>query len=216
LIRVLIVDDHSLVLDGISSLLEAAGYDVVGQASDGKAALALALQLRPDIVLLDINMPGMGGIEVLRLIKEVAPDMKVAMLTASEREEDLLAALQAGASGYILKSAKADELLTSLVALEKGEMALGPQMASLAVKGLVKVVEQQDAASETVSLTARETEILKLVSEGLSNRAIGRRLEISENTIKYHLKKILQKLGAQNRTEAVAYALRFGLLGGGR
>ncbi len=157
-------------------------------------------------------MPGMGGLEALRLIKAVAPEIQVAMLTASDSESDLVEALQSGASGYILKSAKADELLASLTALEKGDMALSSQIASLAVQGLVKATEQQASAADAVKLTGRESDILKLVSEGLSNKAIGRQLAISENTIKYHLKKIMQKLDAQNRTEAVAYALRLGLI----
>lgn len=209
--RILLVDDHALVLDGISSLLEASGYEVVGLASDCQTAITLALDLKPDVVLMDISMPRMSGIDALSRIKKQSPDTKVAMLTASETESDLLAALHAGADGYILKSANADELLQKIDAVGRGELAMSSRVASRAVQSLVRGTSEAKASAK-IALSEREAGILALVANGMANRAIGAQLEISENTVKYHLKKVMNKLDAQNRTEAVAYAMRLNLL----
>jgi DNA-binding NarL/FixJ family response regulator len=208
--RVLVADDHSLFRDGITSLLEAAGFDVVGQVGDGHAAVDQARLLRPDLVLLDIAMPEMNGLEALRLIKAELPETHVVMLTVSDRDEHLFAAIKAGARGYLLKSLDADEFLEMLEGLERGEAAITRKTAARLFDGYAdlshKSVEPLD------SLTAREKEILLLVAEGESNKAIAQALFVSESTIKYHMKNILQKLGVQNRTEAATYALRSGLV----
>jgi len=208
--RILVVDDHSLVRDGITSMLEAAGYTVVGQSGDGESAVSDALRHHPDVVLMDIAMPKMSGIEALRLIREAAPDIKVVILTISEDENTLIDAIQLGASGYMLKSSSGDEFLRCLKSLEDGELALNRSTATHLIQSLMEV--RSGVKDQRPTLTERECEILQLVADGYSNKVIGQRLSVSENTVKYHIKKILQKLNAQNRTEAVAYAMRLGLL----
>jgi len=208
--RVLVADDHSLFRDGIISLLEAAGFEVVGQAGDGQAAVEAALRLRPDLVLLDITMPQMSGLEALRLIKRELPETQVVMLTVSDDDADLFEALESGALGYLLKNLSADQFFEMLDGLQRGEAAMTRQTTTRLMKGLADLPRQR--AEPAQSLTQREIELLRLVAEGMSNKAISQTLSISENTVKYHLKNILQKLGVQNRTEAVTEAIRAGLL----
>ncbi|HLB48541.1 MAG TPA: response regulator transcription factor [Anaerolineales bacterium] len=208
--RVLVVDDHSLFRDGIVSLLEAAGYTVVGQAGDGQAAIEAARRTQPDLVLMDITMPHMSGLEALRQIRVELPDVKVVMLTVSDDDTDLLEAIKAGASGYLVKNLNAEEFLQILSGLEHGEVAMTRQTTARLIHGLTQPPPPQPDGRET--LTAREIELLRLVAQGLSNKAVAQKLSLSENTIKYHLKNILQKLGVQNRTEAASYAIRAGLL----
>lgn len=205
--RVLVVDDHSLFRDGIVSLLEAAGFVVVGQAGDGRSAIEKALSLRPELVLLDIHMPELSGLEALKQIKTRLPGTRVVMLTVSEDEATLVDAIRSGADGYLLKYLSGPEFIDMLEGLKRGEAAITRKTAAF----LMKRMSQPDAARaespETV-LTEREIEILQYVAQGLSNKAISDELTLSENTIKYHLKNILQKLNVQNRTEAVMYAVR--------
>lgn len=208
--RVLVADDHSLFRDGIVSLLEAADFDVVGQVGDGQAAVETALRLRPDLVLMDITMPKMGGLEALRLIKEKLPETKVVMLTVSDSDDDLFVAVKSGAHGYLLKNLNASEFFEMLDGLRRGEAAMTRQTTSRLMKGFTDFSSQQ--AEPVENLTQRELELLRLVAEGLSNKAIARMLSISENTVKYHVRNILQKLGVQNRTQAVAQALCSGLI----
>ena len=208
--RVLVADDHSLFRDGIVSLLEAAGFDVVGQAGDGRAAVEMALRLRPDLVLMDITMPQMTGLEALRLIKAELRETQVVMLTVSDDNADLFEAVKAGAQGYLLKNLNASEFLEMLAGLEHGEAALTRKTAARLIEGFADVSRPRSEPLD--SPTQREIEILRLVAEGLSNKAIAQALFVSENTVKYHMKNILQKLGVQNRTEAATYALRAGLL----
>ncbi len=208
--RVLVADDHSLFRDGIVSLLEAAGFDVVGQAGDGRAAVEMALRLRPDLVLMDITMPQMTGLEALRLIKAELQATQVVMLTVSDDNADLFEAVKAGAQGYLLKNLNASEFLEMVAGLEHGEAALTRKTAAHLIEGFADLSRPRSEPLD--SLTQREIEILHLVAEGLSNKAIAQALFVSENTVKYHMKNILQKLGAQNRTEAATYALRAGLL----
>ncbi len=210
--RVLVADDHSLFRDGIASLIEAAGFKVVGQVGDGRAAVEAALRLRPDLVLMDISMPQMSGLEALRQIKAQAPEIQVVMLTVSDDDASLLQAIQSGARGYLLKNLNAEEFLDMLAGLQRGEAALTRQMTARLLNGLARQSQRQPGPAE--SLTARERELLRLVAEGLPNKAIAQRLSVSENTVKYHMKNILQKLGAHNRAEAIAHALRAGLLEG--
>ncbi|MBI4769188.1 MAG: response regulator transcription factor [Chloroflexi bacterium] len=208
--RVLVADDHSLFRDGVVSLLEAAGFEVVGQVGDGQAAVEAALRLRPDLVLMDITMPEMNGLEALRRIRAERPDVKVVMLTVSEDDADLFEAIEAGAHGYLLKSLNADEFLEMLGGLERGEAAITRQTAARLMAGFAHLSHQNSEPAD--KLTEREIELLRLVAEGLSNKAIAQRLSLSENTIKYHIKHILQNLGVQNRTEAVTHAIHAGLI----
>jgi len=209
--RVVVADDHALVRDGISSLLEAAGFNVVAQASDGFEAVIAAMNLEPDLVLMDISMPGMDGLEALRKIKAEYPQIKVVMLTVSEDDQDLFEALRAGAQGYLLKSMDASSFLMNLEQLKEGDMAVDPKVVNKIVGGYIELA-QSNPAPEKEILTPREIELIGLVAEGLPNKAIAQRLSVSENTVKYHIRQILNKLGVQNRTEAVTSALRLGLI----
>jgi len=208
--RVLVADDHSLFRDGIVSLLEAAGHQVVAQVGDGRAAVEAALQWKPDLVLLDITMPVMDGPQALREIKAALPDTKIVMLTVSDEDELLMDCVSSGASGYMLKSLTSEEFLGLLQGLERGEAALTGKMTARLIKGVADRPKQRKQATD--ALSPREIELLTLVAAGHSNKAIADQLSISENTVKYHMKNILQKLAAKNRTEAVTQAIRAGLL----
>jgi len=210
--RVLVADDHSLFRDGIISLLEAAGFEVVGQVGDGQAAVEAVLRLRPDLVLMDITMPRMSGLEALRAIKQVSPETQVVMLTVSDDDADLFEAIRSGASGYLLKSLNAEEFLTMLDGLQRGEAAMTRKTTARLIQGLTGSSPRSQQTRLAQRLTEREIELLRLVAEGMSNKAIAHALSVSENTVKYHMRNILQKLDAQNRTEAVTHAIRAGLL----
>ncbi len=207
--RVLVADDHSLFRDGLVSLLEAGGFEVVGQFGDGRAAVEAALRLRPDLVLLDITMPEQTGIEALRQIRDEWPEARVVILTASDEDDKLFQASEAGACGYLLKSLKADEFLDLLRGVENGEAAMTRQTTARLLAGLTRSMHRPPTPQDT--LTPQETRLLQLLAEGLTNKAIAQALSLSENTVKYHLKNILQKLGLHNRTEAAAYAIHAGL-----
>jgi DNA-binding NarL/FixJ family response regulator len=209
--RVVVADDHALVRDGISSLLTAAGFDVVCQASDGIEAVNAAATLEPDLILMDISMPGMNGLEALRTITAEHPQIKVVMLTVSEDDQDLLEALRSGAQGYILKSMDAASFVRSIEQLEGGEMAVDPNVVNKIIGGYIELAKGNPPPGKEI-LTPREIELLLLVAEGLPNKAIAQRLSVSENTVKYHIRQILNKLGVQNRTEAVTAAIRSGLI----
>jgi DNA-binding NarL/FixJ family response regulator len=204
-----VADDHSLFRDGIVSLLEADGFEVVGQFGDGRAAVEAALRLRPDIVLLDLTMPEVSGLEALRQIRAAWPEAKVVMLTASDDEANLFKASEAGASGYLLKSLKADEFLEMLHGLERGEAAMTRQTTARLLAGLTRAAHQPVPGPD--ALTPQEIRLLQHMANGLGNKAIAQAMAVSENTVKYHIKNILQKLGVHNRTEAAAYAIRTGL-----
>jgi two-component system nitrate/nitrite response regulator NarL len=206
--RIFVVDDHSLFRDGVISLLEADGHQVVGQAGDGQSAVERIPELEPDLVLMDINMPGMDGVEALRLLKAEKPDIKVIMLTVSEDEDNLVAAIRAGADGYLLKHLNARDFLEMVNGLERGEAAITRSMTTR----LLKLITTVESGEPKPVLSERELEILRMVADGKSNHAIAEQLSISENTVKYHLKNILQKLGVSNRTEAAMRAMQQGLL----
>ena len=209
--RVLVADDHSLFRDGIVSLLEAAGFQVIGQVGDGREAVEAARRLHPELVLMDLSMPEMTGMEALRAIRTEMPDVQVVMLTVSDEDSDLFEAIRAGARGYLLKSLNADEFIELLEDLQRGDAAISRKTATRLIEGYATLSRQQTKPSESL-LTPREMELLQLIVDGMSNKAIAERLSLSENTIKYHIKNILQKLGVQNRTEAATQALRTGLL----
>lgn len=208
--RVLVADDHSLFRDGIVSLLEAAGFEVVGQVGDGRAAVEESVRLRPDLVLMDINMPIKNGLEALRQIKAELPKTQVVMLTVSEEDQDLLEATKSGANGYLLKDLNARQFLQMLVGLEQGEAAMSGKSVRRLMESLATPI--QPSPEPANSLSPREITLLQLVARGLSNRELAQRLAISENTVKYHLKQTFEKLGVQNRTEAVTVGIRVGLI----
>jgi len=207
----MVVDDHPLFRDGLISLLEASGHVVVGQAGDGNEAVAEALRLQPDVVLMDIAMPQFDGMDALRKIKAEAPQIKVVMLTASEDDASLIIAIKSGAQGYLLKTLSAEEILTSLERLTRDELAISNQDINRIVEGLIGLVNQPADNPKDI-LTVREVELLQLVADGLSNKSIAQQLSVSENTVKYHIRQILMKLDAQNRTEATILAMRAGLI----
>lgn len=208
--RVLVADDHSLFRDGITSLLEAAGLDIVGQAGNGQEAVEAVIRLKPDLVLLDIDMPKMNGLEALRLIKEKQPETKVVMLTVSEDDTNIFEAIQFGAQGYLLKNLNGEEFLALIEGLKWGEAAMTRRTTARLMMQVSKPSPQPSQPAQ--ELTNREVEILGLVAGGLPNKAIAQKLSVSENTVKYHVRNILQKLGVQNRTEAVTQAIRAGIL----
>ncbi len=211
-IRVLLVDDHALFRQGIASVLQAhQEYEVVGQASDGLEGVAQAKALAPQVILMDVNMPRCGGLEAtLRLSREL-PTARVLILTVSEKEEDLFAAIKFGARGYLLKDAGPQDVLQAVARVAAGEAVFSPAMA---IKMLEEFKRREPPASgpgTVVELTARETEVLHLLAGGASNREIAASLVLSENTVKTHLKNILEKLHLKNRSQAAAYAARLGL-----
>jgi DNA-binding NarL/FixJ family response regulator len=207
--RVVVADDHSLFRDGITSLLEAAGYEVVEQSSDGQEAFKAVQQFHPDLVLLDISMPKMDGLEALQLIKSEFPETRVVMLTVSDDDDALFSTIKAGADGYLHKDLNASEFLAMLAGLERGEAAITRKTATRLMSGFQSLAQPAESDDQ---LTKREIQMLRWMVEGFSNKAIAQQLFISENTVKYHIRNILQKLGVQNRTEAVAYAMREGLI----
>lgn len=211
--RVLLADDHALVRDGIASLLQAWGHEVVGQASDGKEAVELAEALEPELVLMDVRMPGLSGLQATAMIKSRLPGVSVVMLTVSEAEDDLFEAIKLGAQGYLLKNLESDQLRTMLRAVERGEPAITPATAGRIIAEFGRRGRQPEEDPDR--LTDRELDVLRHVTEGLRNKEIAARLGISENTVKFHLGNILAKLHAQSRTELAALAVREGLVPGG-
>lgn len=205
--RILVADDHSLFRDGLVSLLEAGGYEVIGQAGDGQEAIDKAGRLNPDLVLLDINMPRKTGLEALREIKTGLPGTKVVMLTVSEEDAHLLEAIRSGADGYLLKHLNANEFLQMIQSVERGEAAISRSMTGRLFKHVAQPPEPEE-----VVLSEREVEVLRLVAAGKSNREIAEALSVSENTVKFHLRNILQRLNVSNRAEAVMVALQKGIL----
>jgi DNA-binding NarL/FixJ family response regulator len=208
--RVLLADDHALFRDGLASLLLAWGHEVVGSASDGWEAVALADRLRPDLVLMDVRMPRMSGLEATRAIGLAHPEIAIVMLTVSEDEDDLFEAIKAGARGYLLKNLESAQLRSMLEAVGRGEAAISP---ATAARIITELVRPAPAVTDADRLTDREVEVLELVTAGLRNKEIAARLGISENTAKYHLRNILEKLHAESRTELAARAVREGLVG---
>jgi len=208
-LRFLVVDDHALFRDGMVSLLKAGGMQVVGEAKNGEEAVIEAARLKPDVILMDIDMPVMNGIDATRKITNTMPEVRVVMLTVSQEDHKLVEALRAGAKGYLLKSLNSDEFIKLLHGLEKGE----PPIPSSVTVRLMNYVAQQTSPNEVLndSLTEREIELLGCLGLGLPNKLIADRLGVSDNTVKYHIKNILQKLNINNRAEAAAYAVRHNL-----
>jgi DNA-binding NarL/FixJ family response regulator len=204
-IRVAVVDDHTIVRNGLMSLLGAhADLEIVGAAGDGEDAVALCIEQHPDVVLMDLSMPGIGGIEATRRIVEQAPGVQVVVLTSFMDRERIVDALSAGAIGYLLKDAEPEELIRGIHTAARGESPLDPR-AARTMLGAHRAPNPLDA------LTEREREVLTLVAEGLPNKQIGRRLDISEKTVKAHLTSIFRAIGVSDRMQAGIWARRHGL-----
>src|ERR671932_1326859 len=212
--RVLIADDHPLFRDGLRRLLEARGIDVVGEAKNGREAVEQTTRLRPEVVLMDLNMPELAGLDATRLISADQPDVKVVVLTASEDDADLFEAIKSGAQGYLFKNLASDAFFRLLDGVASGEPALTPGLARKLLGEFARPPERVDAAVEgPQALTEREREVLDLLVQGVTtNRELAERLVVSENTVKYHLRNILDKLHVQNRAQVVAYAMRHGMV----
>jgi DNA-binding NarL/FixJ family response regulator len=205
-IQVVIVDDHPLFREGVAHILEATqGFEVVGQGSSAEEALRLATTLLPDMMLLDITMPG-GGIAAARSVAAACPVTKIVMLTGSEQEEHLMAALKAGARGYILKGIAARELISILRAVCAGDVYVSPTLAASLLLELTGAAPSARGSSPLDELTEREHQILERVADGKSNKEIGQDLHLSEKTVKHYMTNILQKLQVRNRVEAALLA----------
>ncbi len=213
-ISVLIIDDHTLFRSGIRLLLQRQdGFEVVGEAGDGLEGVKLAKRLEPDVVLLDLHMPGVGGLEALQLLQEELPQVQVVMLTVSEDAQDLLEALRIGARGYLLKNIETDFLLDAIRRAAAGESVMSPQMANRladAVRAPQSNTKTSPAAA--AKLSPREAEIIAMLAAGASNKEIARRLELAESTVKIHVQGILRKLNLSSRVQAAVYAVEHGLM----
>jgi DNA-binding NarL/FixJ family response regulator len=214
-IRVMIVDDHALFRRGLQMVLEAEdGIDVVAEAGDGAEAIARAEDAMPDVVLMDVRMPKHSGIEATRALRALLPNSKILMLTISDEESDLFEAIKVGASGYLLKEISIEEVANAVRAVHAGQSLISPSMASKLLSEFATMVKRTDDRQTYLAprLTARELEVLKLIAHGASNRDVAKELVISENTVKNHVRNILEKLHLHSRMEAVVYAVREKLL----
>lgn len=208
-IRVLIVDDHGLFRRGLElTLLQEDDIAVIGEASDGAEAVRMAVELVPDVVLMDVWMPRRHGIEACSAIRTEVPSAKIVILTISDEEEDLFEAVKAGASGYLLKSIPPDEIASAVRAVHEGRSLIPPSMASKLLTEFAAIARRGDRRLPTPRLTEREMQVLKLVARGLSNREIAAELIISDNTVKNHVRNILDKLQLHSRMQAAMYAVR--------
>ena len=214
-IRVLVVDDHALFRRGLEMVLDGEpDIEVVGEASDGHEAVERAEATTPDVVLMDVRMPKRSGIEATRAIKDTLPSTKILMLTISDEEADLYEAIKAGASGYLLKEISIEEVADAVRQVHAGQSLISPSMAAKLLNEFATMVKRRDERTQVPGprLTDRELEVLKLVAKGMNNRDIGAELFISENTVKNHVRNILEKLHLHSRMEAVVYAVREKLL----
>lgn len=211
-IRVVIVDDHGLFRTGLRSLLEEQGVQVVGEAGDGAAAVELVRELAPEVVLMDLNMPAMTGVEATQAISQVAPLTRVVVLTISDDDDDVMDAILAGACGYLLKDSSIYELVRGIRAAAVGEALISPQIATHVLQHLRAASTVPQAATTVRSeLSHRELDVLRLIANGKDNAQIARELTISPKTVKNHISNILVKLQIENRIQAAVYAVRSGL-----
>ena len=205
--KVLVVDDHPLLRRGVMDVLALQeGLMVVGEASDGVEAVEKARELGPDVIIMDLEMPNMNGVEATRALQEVLPEANILMFTVSDKQADLFAAMQSGAKGYILKNAAAPDLIRAVFHIAQGGVIISPEMATKLL-GELKVAAEPSDQMETV-LTPREAEVLALVSKGASNKEIATALFVSENTVKTHMRNMMDKLHLANRSQAAAYGAR--------
>ncbi len=209
-ITLLIVDDHPVVRDGLATILSTqADFRIIGEAASGEEALVVARQQQPDVVLLDLEMPGLDGVDTLRLLREGRPNIRVVVFTAFDTDERILGAVQAGAKGYLLKGAPRTELFDAIRIVHQGGSLLQPVVASRLLNRLADSKEEVDLVEK---LTSREEEVLHLLTQGKQNKEIAIELSVTERTVKFHISSILGKLGAGNRTEAVTIAIQRGLV----
>ncbi len=212
-IKVLIADDHTIVREGVRMILaKERDIEVVGEAGDGRQALDLVDRLRPEVIIMDLSMPEMGGIEATKHVKERHPAVNVLALTMHEDESYVFQLLRAGASGYVLKRAAAQDLVQAVRAAARGEAFLYPSITRKVVEDYLKRVEQGEERERYDGLTEREREVLTLIAQGLTNQQIAQKLFISIKTVQTHRAHILEKLGLHDRTELVRYAIRKGLI----
>lgn len=217
--KVLLVDDHRLLLEGLTNLLEAHDIEIVGTAENGLEAMALARELHPDLILMDIRMPGCNGLEATRRIKAEMPEAKIVILTTSTEDSDLFEAVKSGACGYLLKSMDADELVLALEQAQQGIPPFSPGLASRLMDEFTRLAARSADPSHAVGqqemqgddLTPRQEEVLALVAQGLSYKEVGSQLHLSPRTIKYHMAEIMAKLHLEHRAQVLAYAGRVGL-----
>jgi DNA-binding NarL/FixJ family response regulator len=210
-VRILLADDHAMLRDGVIMVLESQpGFEVVGTANTGAEAVSLAQELQPDIAVLDVAMPELNGLEATREIRACCPNTEIVILSMHEGEDYLREALRAGAAGYVLKRAAAKELVGAIQAVRRGESYLDPALTRTLISDYVRKVDQNDATTET--LTERELEVLRLVAEGMTNRQIALKLNISIKTVQSHRANLMEKLDLHDRTELVRYAIRRGLI----
>lgn len=210
-LRVLIIDDHTLFRDGLQGLLERHHIDVVGSLGDGHEGIQLAQELKPDIVLLDMRMPKISGLEVLKQLQQNNFESPIAMLTTSNDERDLVEALRNGAKGYLLKDMEPDDVVAALREIVKGETVVAPNLTQILARVVKGEPILETEPSPIDDLTPREAEILSLLAEGQSNKVIARNLGISDGTVKLHVKAILRKLNIHSRVEAAVIAVEQGL-----
>jgi DNA-binding NarL/FixJ family response regulator len=209
-IRVLVVDDHAVVREGLRAFLELQkGIEVAGEAGDGQEAIEAAARLRPDVILMDLVMPGVDGVAAMRSLRESVPDARVIVLTSFLDDDKLMPALRSGAAGYLLKNAQPQELARAVRAAHAGEALLDPVVAARLVETLAAEHDEEPIDR----LTPREREVLVLIGRGFPNKRIARELEVSEKTVKTHVGHVLAKLGVSDRTQAAVLAVRVGLVG---
>jgi two-component system nitrate/nitrite response regulator NarL len=214
-LRVVLADDHHFFREGLRGMLDTAGMTVVGEAKDGAEAVALAGSLKPDVIVIDLDMSDASGAEALRRIAAVSPEARMVVLTSSADETDVLDALRAGACGYILKDAQADDLVGGIRQTVGKHAVLSQEVMRALVRGAGPnnhAAQQSPPATEEPALTAREQDVLRLLAGGADNAAIGLELSISRHTVKQHVTNIFEKLGVRTRVEAAVYAVRAGLV----
>jgi len=227
-LRILIVDDHALLVEGLCNLLASRGFEVVGTAADGREGVEQALRLDPDLVLMDIRMPVMDGLAATRLIKAQRPEMKIVMLTTSAEDEDLFEAIKSGATGYLLKSVKGAAFIEALHELEDGTPPFSPGLAARLLRefarqgdretgrldpaGVLREDTENGGKDEVkVRLSDRQTEVLRLVASGLTYKEVASRLMLSDHTVRYHMSEIMEQLHLENRSQVIAYAGKLGM-----
>lgn len=220
--KLMLVDDHSLFLEGLQYLLETHGISVVGTARNGREALVKARVLRPEIILMDIRMPECDGLDALKLIKAEMPDIKIIMLTTSEGDDDLFNAIKYGASGYLLKTTDAKDLLDMLSDIENNEAHLSSDLAGKLLREFRrnnindnKSIQHTSGSAKEEKLTERQLEVLEMVAKGLTYKKVGDILGLTERTVKYHMARILDVLHLENRSQVIAYAVQMGLIDSG-
>jgi len=208
--KTLLVDDHPLFLDGLKNLLTLRGIEVVGTARDGMEALEKARTLRPEIILMDIQMPNLDGLAATRLIKAELPDVKIVMLTMSAEDQDLFEAIKSGACGYLLKTLDVDEFFSLFLGMSRGEVPLSPGLAGQVLEEFARQAKESKSIkpleAKTEVLSARQIQVLTLVAQGLTYKEVGAKLCLAERTIKYHIGEIIERLHLENRSQAIQYA----------